>query len=165
MLSTDVIVNNFAQTLIAGIQSNIRNKRVTEYGSMNASGTMADSLKYKWDGKTLVIFSTEKYFTVLETGRAPSKRGGGNAVGERLIDKIELWLDQKPVAVQDISKKSLAYLIARKIHKEGSLLYRQGGNSGVISDYINQKYVTDNLTEKLFQAQIELITNQFLKAA
>jgi hypothetical protein len=164
MLSTDVIVNNFAETLIAGIQSNIRTKRVTEFGSMNASGTMADSLKYKWDGKKLVIFSTEKYFTVLETGRGPSK-GGGNSVGERLVDKIERWLDQKPVAVQEISKQSLAYLIARKIHKEGSLLFRQGGNSGVISDYINEKYVTDNLTQKLFQAQIEIITNQFLQNA
>jgi hypothetical protein len=155
MLSTDVIVNNFAQTLIAGIQSNIRTKRVTEYGSMNASGTMADSLKYKWDGKKLVIFSTEKYFTVLETGRGPGKRPP--------MSTIEKWLEDKPVAVQEISKKSLAYLIARKIGVEGSKLFRQGGNSGVISDYINEKYVTDNLTEKLFQAQIEIITNQFLQ--
>lgn len=157
MLSTDIIVNNFAQTLIEGIKANIRNKRVTEFGAMNAIGTMADSLKYKWDGKTLVIYSTEKYFTVLETGRKAGKRPP--------MAMIEKWLEDKPVAVQEISKKSLAYLIARKIGLEGSLLYRQGGNSGVISDYINQKYVTDNLTQKLFQAQIELITNQFLKAA
>jgi hypothetical protein len=163
MLSTDVIVNNFAQTLIAGIQSNIRTKRVTEYGSMNASGTMADSLKYKWDGKKLVIFSTEKYFTVLETGRGPTSSSAKTG-SPTLRELIEIWIDQKPVALQDITKESLAYLIARDIHKNGSKLYQRGGNSGVISDYINEKYVTDNLTEKLFQAQIEIITNQFLKA-
>lgn len=157
MLSTDIIVRNFAEQVIAGIKANIRNKQVTKYGAMNASGTMADSLGYKWDGKTLVIFSSEKYFTVLETGRKAGKRPP--------MSVIEKWLEDKPVAVQEISKKSLAYLIARKIGLEGSLLYRQGGNSGVISDYINSKYVKENLTDKLFKATIESITNQFLKAA
>lgn len=164
MLSTDIIVNNFAQRLIEGIKTNIRTKRVTEFGSMNASGKMADSLKYKWDGKTLVIYSTEKYFTVLETGRKPTSPSAkkGNPT---LRELIEIWLDQKPIAVQGITKKSLAYLIARDIHQNGSKLYQRGGNSGVISDYINDKYVKDNLTDKLFQAQIEQITNQFLNAA
>ena len=162
MLSTDIIVKNFAEQIIAGIKGNIRNKSVTQYGAMNASGSMADSLGYKWDGKKLVIFSSEKYFTVLETGRKPSK-GGGSSSGESLKDKIEQWIEQKPVILRDITKKSLAYLIARKIHKEGSLLYRKGGNSGVISDYINQKYVQENLTDKLFQATIETILNDFVK--
>ena len=156
MLSTDIIVKNFAEQIIAGIKGNIRNKSVTQYGAMNASGSMADSLGYKWDGKKLVIFSSEKYFTVLETGRKPGKQPPSST--------IEAWLESKPLQLQGISKKSLAFLIARKIGKEGSLLYRKGGNSGVISDYVNQKYVQENLTDKLFQATIETILNDFVKA-
>jgi len=156
MLSTDIIVRNFAEQVIAGIKNNIKSKQVTKYGAMESSGTMADSLKYSWDGKKLVIYSTEKYFTVLETGRKPGKQPP--------TSNIEKWLEDKPVQVQDISKKSLAFLIARKIGREGSSLYRKGGNSGVISDFINTKYVKDNLTDKLFLATIESITNQFLKA-
>jgi len=155
MLSTDIIVKNFAEQIIAGIKGNIRNKSVTQYGAMNASGSMADSLGYKWDGKKLVIFSSEKYFTVLETGRKPGKQPPSSM--------IEAWLESKPLQLQGISKKSLAFLIARKIGKEGSLLYRKGGNSGVISDYVNQKYVQENLTDKLFQATIETILNDFVK--
>ena len=153
--STDRIVKNFAESVIAGIQNNIRTKNVTGEGAMNASGSMAESLRYSWDGKKLVIYSTQKYFTVLETGRKHGKFPP--------LEAIEKWIENKPVALVDITKRSLAYLIARKIAKEGSLLYRKGGNSGVISEFINDKYVTENLTEQLFQAQVEQITNEFLK--
>jgi hypothetical protein len=68
MTSLDIIVNQFANNVINGIKQNIRTKQVTKYGAMNASGKSADSLGYKWDGQKLVIFSSEKYFTVLETG-------------------------------------------------------------------------------------------------
>jgi len=56
-------------------------------------------------------------------------------------------------------------LIARKIGKEGSLLYRKGGKSGVISDYTNAAYIKANLTDKLFQAVVTSVTNEFLKVA
>jgi hypothetical protein len=61
-----------------------------------------------------------------------------------------------------MSKKSLAYLIARKIGREGSLLYRNGGKSGVISDYINQQYIKANLTDKVFDAVIQEFQNEFI---
>lgn len=157
MLSTEIIVRQFAENLIKGIQENIRTKKVTQYGAMNASGKMADSLRYRYDGKELVIYSTEKYFTVLETGRKPGKQPP--------IDVIEQWIDQKPVALRGITKRSLAYLIARKIGREGSLLHRLGGKSGVISDYVNDRYIKENLTDKLFQALVESVSNEFLKAA
>jgi len=157
MLSTEIIVKAFAEGVIKGIQDNIKNKQVTSYGSMNASGKMADSLGYSYDGKTLKIFSSEKFFTVLETGRKAGKAPPSSV--------IEEWLDSKPVPLQGITKKSLAYLIARKIGKEGSLLYRNGGKSGVITDYTNAAYIKANLTDKLFQAVVTSVTNEFLKVA
>jgi len=149
--SANDIVNNFARNVIQGIQNNIRTKNVTQYGAMQSSGQMANSLNYKWDGRRLVIYSNEKYFTVLEDGRKPGKQPPRSV--------IEKWLDDKPVALREISKKSLAFLIARKIGKEGSLLYKQGGNSGVISDFINDQYIKENLTDKLFLATVKEVTN------
>jgi hypothetical protein len=154
MTSLDIIVNQFANNVINGIKQNIRTKQVTKYGAMNASGKSADSLGYKWDGQKLVIFSSEKYFTVLETGRKAGKQPP--------ISVVEKWLDDKPVAYREMSKKSLAYLIARKIGREGSLLYRNGGKSGVISDYINQQYIKANLTDKVFDAVIQEFQNEFI---
>ena len=150
MSYVDAIVKNFAESVIAGIQNNIRTKRVTPYGAMNTTGQMADSLGYKWDGSTLVIYSTEKYFTVLETGRKPGKQPP--------TEPIRKWIQSKGIAT-DISEKSLAYLIARKIGKEGSLLYRQGGKSGVISDFINDKYIKDNLNDRFFLETVDTIFN------
>jgi len=165
MFSTEIIVKAFAEGVIKGIQDNIRNKQVTSFGAMNASGKMADSLGYSFDGKTLRIFSSEKFFTVLETGRGPSKGGGGGGDGPTLKESIEEWITDKPVALQGITKKSLAYLIAKGIHEKGTKLFQQGGKSGVISDYTNAAYIKENLTDKLFQAVVQSVTNEFLKVA
>jgi hypothetical protein len=150
MAAVDNIVRGFAEGVIKGIQNNIRTKKVTEYGAMNNTGQMANSLGYTWDGKTLIIYSSEKYFTVLEDGRKPGKQPPS--------DPIEEWVKQRGLD-NDISAKSLAYLIARKIGREGSLLYKQGGNSGIISDYLNEAYIEENLTKKLFLETVETITN------
>lgn len=150
MSYVDNIVKNFAESVIAGIQNNIRTKRVTEYGVMNTTGQMADSLGYKWDGSTLIIYSSEKYFTVLETGRKPGKQPP--------LDPIQKWIEAKGI-LTDISSRSLAYLIARKIGKEGSLLYRQGGKSGVISDFINDKYIKENLNDRFYLETVDTIFN------
>ncbi len=155
MATTNEIVESFARGVIEGIKDNIRNKQVTPYGAMNATGSMADSLGYTWDGNRLTIFSNKKHFTVLETGRKAGKFPP--------LETIEKWIEDKPVILQDITKKSLAYLIARKISEEGSLLYRQGGNSGVISDFINDNYVKKNLTDNLFKSTIETIINEHLR--
>lgn len=165
MRATDIVVKRFAEKLIADIQNAIRTKKVTKYGAINATGKMADSLGYSWDGSNLKVFSSEKYFTVLETGRKPTTGGGGGGGGETLRDQIEQWIIDKPVILRDITRESLAYLIARKIHREGSLLYRQGGKSGIISDFVNDKYIKENLTDNLFLTLVEEISKEFLKKA
>lgn len=141
---TEVILKDFAEETIAGIKSRIP----------NVSGTMAASLGYRIDKDGLTIFSSEKYFTVLETGRKPGKRPP--------LSVIEAWVRAKPIA-SDISPRSLAFLIARKIGEEGSLLYRQGGNSGVISKSINDKAIKEGLTDRLSATLREYVINEFIK--
>ncbi len=55
-----------------------------------------------------------------------------------LQDIIREWIDAKAITPQGITKNSLAFLIARKIHNEGTLLFQRGGKSGVISLSITQ---------------------------
>lgn len=151
---TQQILENFAKEVIRGIRDNIQNKQVTRFGAMNASGRMADSLGYRIDGDGLTIFSSEKFFTVLETGRKPGRRPPR--------DVVEQWIDDKGITPEGTSKKSLAFLIARKIGEEGSLLYRQGGKSGVISDFINQQYIKENLITVMGEGFKEYVINEFI---
>lgn len=150
---TTVILRDFAIQVIDGIKDNIKNKQVTPYGAMETTGKMAESLAYKIDGSGLTIFSSEKYFTVLETGRKPGKRPP--------TDVVETWIKNKNI-VTDISTESLAFLIARKIGEEGSIIYKQGGKSGVISDYINDEYIKENLTNVLTETFRNYVINEFI---
>jgi hypothetical protein len=118
------------------------------------TGKMSQSLGYRLDENGLTIFSSEKYFTVLETGRKPGKMPP--------ISAIEEWVRNKPIA-SDINPRSLAFLIARKIGEEGSLLYRQGGKSGVISDFINDQKIKEDLVDLLDDKFREAIINEFIK--
>lgn len=140
------ILTGFAERTIAGIRSKIP----------NVTGKMSQSLGYKIDESGLTIFSTEKYFTVLETGRKPGKMPP--------ISAIEDWVKNKPIA-SDINPRSLAFLIARKIGEEGSLLYRQGGKSGVISDFINETKIQEDLINLLTDEFRDYVINEFINKA
>lgn len=140
----NAILKNFAEETIAGVRSRIP----------NVTGESAASLGYRIDANGLTIFSSKKYFTVLETGRKPGKRPP--------IDVIEKWIKDKPIA-SDISPRSLAFLIARKIGEEGSLLYRQGGKSGVISESINDKAIKEGLIDILDDKFKDYVINEFVK--
>lgn len=141
----EAILKNFAEETIAGIQSRIP----------NVTGASAQSLGYRIEGTTLTIFSSMKYFTVLETGRKPGKRPP--------ISVIEQWIRDKPLALDGTSAKSLAFLISRKIGEEGSLLYRQGGKSGVISKSINDQVIKEKLTDVLTDKFRDFVINEFLR--
>lgn len=145
------ILTGFAERTIAGIRSKIP----------NVTGKMSQSLGYRIDDDGLTIFSSEKYFTVLETGRGPTKEGS-TAGSPTLRETILQWINNKGITPTDISKESLSYLIARKIHEEGSLLYRQGGNSGVISDFINQQKIQEDLISLLTDEFRDYVVNEFI---
>src|SRR5437868_10822320 len=59
-----------------------------------------------------------------EDGRGPG--------GMPPVFKIEQWIYDKGIIPEKISVKSLAFLIARKIKEQGTILFRHGGQSGVL---------------------------------
>lgn len=154
VVSSLMLVKEFAETLLEGVRDNIKNKSVTPFGSMDTTGEAADSLFFKITDSGLVFGSTWAYINVLEDGRRP-----GKFAPPELIRK---WIDDKPLGT-DIPRDSLAFLINRKISEEGSLLYRQGGESGILSDYFNQEYVHKFLTTPLKQAVIDEVTDILFK--
>jgi hypothetical protein len=156
ILSSLLVIEAFAIAVLEGIKNNIRNKQVTPYGSMHTTGHAEDSLFYRIEENRLIIGSTWAYITVLEDGRKPGKFAPPQV--------IEKWIDDKPLGT-DISRKSLAYLINRSISEKGSLLYRQGGKSGVLSDTLNRDFVHQHLTIPLKDAVIDEVTNILFKAA
>jgi hypothetical protein len=153
-LSSHIVITEFAEALIAGIAENIRNKNVTPFGSMHTTGHAEDSLFYKITDNKLIIGSSWAYITVLEDGRKPGKFAPPEV--------IEQWIDDKPLGT-DIPRKSLAFLINRKLKEEGSLIYQQGGNSGILSDYLNQQYVHKFLTLPLKDAVVDEVSNILFK--
>jgi hypothetical protein len=64
------------------------------------------------------------YFFFQEYGRGPSSSGSGKGQGPSLRVRIRHWIDEKRIQPIDITKDSLAYIISRKIHEEGTLLFK-----------------------------------------
>lgn len=156
MLITDQVVEEFAEGVVTGIRNNIMTKSRGSFGPPNTTGHAADSLFWTWDGRKLIIGSHWEFIMVLEDGRKPGKMPPREAV--------EGWVDKKPIE-GGISKDSLAFLIQRSIGKYGTLLYRDGGHSGVISDFINDDYIQENLTDKLRDNIILSLTSSLLNQA
>lgn len=150
------IIEEFARGIVEGIKNNIRGKQVTPFGAVDSTGEAADSIYYKIEDGRITIGSTWAFIHVLEDGRKPGKFAPP--------DVVEKWIEDKPIR-SDIPIKSLAFLINRSIAEKGSLIYRQGGHSGILSDYTNQDYVHDNLTIPLQQAMIDEITDLLFKPA
>ena len=158
------ILTDFAERTILGIRTNLETLNATGRGPMDTTGKMKNSLGFRIDAEGLTIFSSEKYFTVVETGRKPTSPGA-SAGSPTVRENIENWIVAKGITPDGITVKSLAYLISRKIHEEGSLLYRQGGKSGVISNEINDKRIKEGLTDQLTDKLREFIINEFVRKA
>ena len=93
-------------------------KAAHEAKGMKASGDWLESVEDRTKGLSGSIWALD-YTEYLEDGRKPGKFPP--------IDKIKQWIVDKPIAYSDISLSSLAFLIARKISKEGWKRKDHGG--------------------------------------
>ncbi len=102
-----------------------------------ASGRTAQSLEIEADNRTGILSGFTSALT-WETGRKSGKTPGG------FQKIIEQWMSDKGLfqAETDSKKRSIAFLIARKIRESGTLLHRQGGQSGVLSNIITDERIS-----------------------
>ena len=172
-LSQQVLLEQFAQKVIEDLKIVLKTKPIPrksvryEDGKrieksfsapVSASGKLADSLTYEITDTQLIIKGSDYiYFSIY--GRAPTTKAGSGTVK----DKIKQWIKDKGIQ-SDISENQLAYLISRKIHREGNSIYLFSGkkNTGLLDNVITTEMVKE-FNDK-FTKQIEAdIAEEFKK--
>ncbi|MEY2868149.1 MAG: hypothetical protein RIR01_567 [Bacteroidota bacterium] len=172
-LSQQIIIEQFAAKVVAEIKQVLKTKPLTrksvryENGTrkestfqspVSASGKLANSVRFELTDTELIIYSDDYiYFSIY--GRKPTTNLGSGT----LKDKIKKWISDKGIQ-SDIDKDTLAFLISRKIHREGNSLYLFSGkkNSGLLENIITSQMINEYNSK--FTKQLELdIKSEFLK--
>ena len=131
MLEVKDLIINFLNEVARDIKQNQSAQGRT------ASGRTANSLEAEADDNTGILYGSVSV-NALETGRKSGRVPAG------FKDVIKQWMSDKGIfqAESDSKKNSIAYLIARKIAREGTALYRSGGNSGVLSTVLTDDRIS-----------------------
>ena len=131
---------------------------------MKASGRWIESIETKATPKSGTILG-EDYTEWLVKGRGPTT--GGNKGGPTLVERIKDWINDKGVRARDISRNSLAFLIARKIHREGTEYFKQGGTDLIDAVITPQRIqrIIDRVGNQMMLVLVELISRKFKEAA
>lgn len=140
MLSKVEILQTIRKYLNEWEEEIIRNH---ERAGQVASGKTKDSIQVKMreDGGSLVGAS---YIYVLEKGRGKSKKSQGGV----LKNNIKNWILAKGITPSGkVSLDDLAYLITRKIHEDGTQLWRNGGRSDIYSNVITRESIKKMIKE------------------
>lgn len=91
---------------------------------ITASGKLSESVKmvFNQNGALFeVSLQLEQYWKAIEEGRQPTQNGGNGELRRAILD----WIKVKPVLPRPMENgklptdEQLAYLISRKIHREG----------------------------------------------
>ena len=107
-----IVFRQFAEKLVKDIGQSI------DSSGVSASGNLKDSLDFRIQPNRLTVFAAP-YAKAVEVGRGPSQKAGGDLRGA-----IRKWIDDKGIIPDGITKDSLAFLITRKIHNDGTRLFR-----------------------------------------
>ena len=124
---------------------------------MKATGKTSDSIENVSKGETGKLIADQN-IEALEKGRSPTSKG--NSGGETLVDIIKKWIVDKGVVNRirgNITISSLAFLIARKIHKEGWNRSEHGGLN-LISDVFTDKRIQSIINKVGESATISFVT-------
>ena len=103
---------------------------------MRASGKTADSLEVIASNNVVKLIGSS-VFEQLEYGRGATLSSGGSQ-GESLLNQIKQWIKDKGIVSNiknDNDNSTLAFLITRKIHREGWNRAKYGG-VGLISKVV-----------------------------
>lgn len=120
-----------------------------------ASGKTRDSLSVEVTSDTTSATATmygRKYFAALETGSAPWKKQYKHPP-KPFVETIAKWMLDK--GIEGVS----AYLVARKIMREGSRLYRDGGRQDIFTPVMSD--IEDRIDAQL-SSIFETITTKTL---
>lgn len=156
MIATAIILNEFIDDVVREIQDNMNSEGV------NATGETLRSFE-KEVSQSRALLHAAPHIGVLEYGRKPTSLNPVKK-GPSLKSIIRQWIDVKGIDPgtdkngRPVTKDSLAYLISRKIHREGTKLYREGGNSGILANVITPERVNE-LGQRIGDEYFKAISN------
>lgn len=146
-----------AETIqIVGEELEALRKRIIanhEAAKQVASGRTKASLKIEMSEEGGILWGRQA-FGVLEIGRGPGK------VPKGFYKIIRQWVEDKGIQVK--KPDSFAYLVARKIAKEGTELYRSGKHEDIYSRDIEK--TMDNIVKRvsaIYETEVEHINLNF----
>lgn len=147
------IMNN-TTAILAKEFASLRNELIAKYDElgMRASGQWADSLSVAIEDASAELLHAE-YGEQLEYGRKPGKQPPSEA--------IEQWIKDKGIAARiegNISVSSLAYLIARKIGREGWNRQQYGGTK-LISSVVTPERI-QKIIDKVGESELKNFTDK-----
>lgn len=137
----DDVLEKYGKLVVSELRDAIKNKPLPRKGGnssvANASGNLEKTLNYEVENGVLKVYANQ-YIGAIIFGRKPTTNSGNGI----LKVKIRQWIDDKGIVPKDnITKDTLAFLITRKIHKEGTSLYPQG--SDLLSSIVTDKLISD----------------------
>lgn len=91
----------------------------------------------------------------MEHGRGPTKVAKGDHGNPDLVEIIQNWIDAKGLSLN-------AYAVANTIHKNGTRLYRAGGNSGILSVPLNLNTL-DNVFDTIVGQYLQTAADEIFK--
>lgn len=101
-------------------------------------------------GKYVLKIYGAPWIEYLERGRGATQ--SGRSSGESLYEKMKKWVRDKGIVAnlqKEYEKNSVAYLIARKIHSEGTLMHRTGRNAGGHSNPVSRAFPDEEIQQVL----------------
>lgn len=140
------ILNKFGNDTINIIRSNM------DRAGQNATGDTANGLQSILIGDERLQVSGPAHIWVLEKGRGPYK--GGAKANPPLISRLERWMKAKGL-------QGSAWAIYQKIQREGTLLYRMGGRTDIITPAISDDRV-DALVSEVADFKTKVFADVFI---
>ncbi len=133
-MSIESILREEGQGVVSALRKSLEERNVNATGRLSRS--IEEQVTEKRDEFRLQV-SAFAYARFTEDGRGPGK---GKYPPSFLKGKILQWLDAKRIPLwEGYTRKGQAAAIAFRIHKSGSKLFRDGGNSGVLSEVLNDQ--------------------------
>ena len=136
MSAVGIILNTNGKQIVTDLQGSMSSKR------LDASGDTSRSISYEVEEtltKAILRIMANRSIGALQHGRRAGRMPPR--------DVIRQWIDSKPISLTDgMTKDQLAFLIQRKIGRDGIKVPNRFNPGGVISDIIN-----DQLIDKIFK--------------
>ena len=166
-ISTQMTLQKYGQKWVEQLQDNIINDHAHgNYVPLALREKMARSVEYQVGENEFTITADQWIFTY-EYGRGPTVNQGDGAVRRN----VRAYIRENNIQPQGykangdpIDDDTLAFFISRKIHEQGSKLFRDHQQSGVLSGVINDKNV-EQLLNDINTVLVPSVTSMLLEAA